>query len=295
MGGIDPDLLALDIGATKVAVRAAGHDAVLAWSGDDRDSDLRDLARLIRGAAGVRPAVSTARGPWRRAGVAAAPTVGADGVVVAWPSRPSWVGLPLAALLREMTGGEVVVADDGGLAALAEAVEAGVDDLAFLGLGTGVGGGLIAGGRLLRGEPGHLPVADRGPACRCGRHGCLQALVCGPALAARATVVRRRPTTTHDLVRAAGTDAAWAARVVDEAAAALARAVVILAETTRPARVHLGGGLGTALTDLPARVTAALQPWRRPGHPLPTVHPALLGADASLTGAAVVARAGSPW
>jgi kanosamine 6-kinase len=292
--GIDPDLLALDIGATKVAVRTASYERAQPWSGTGRDSDLRGLETLIRAATGAAPPAVAASGggTWRRIGVASAPTVDGDGVVVAWPSRPSWVGLPLVALLREMTGGEVVVADDGAVAALAEAAEAAVDDIAFLGLGTGVGGGLVARGRLLCGEPGHLPVADRGPLCNCGRRGCLQSFVCGPALAARATVLRGRPTSTHDLVAAAGTNAVWAARVVGEAADALARAVVILAETTRPARVHLGGGIGTALTELPARVTSALESWRRPGHPLPSVHHALLGADASLTGAVLLAQVG---
>jgi kanosamine 6-kinase len=67
---------------------------------------------------------------------------------------------------------------------------------------------------------------------------------------------------------------------------------VIVAELVQPARVHLGGGLGHALTDLPTRVSTALAALSRPGRPLPVVAPARYGADASLAGALLAARLG---
>lgn len=283
-------LLGLDIGATKLAVRAIAPDrewtARVEWAGDGWGDDLALLSDIL---AEARAAVGTVD----RVGVAAAPTVDAAGRVTAWPSRPAWVGAPLVDTVAAATGAQVRIADDGSLAALAEADAAGCPDLVYLGIGTGLGGGLVVGGRLVlgatgtAGELGHLPLSPNGLPCGCGRRGCLQTVVSGPALAARATQLRGRPTSTEELASAVHNGHPWALQVVDEAADALAWAVVLLSELVEPARVHIGGGLGAALPELPDRITAALRP--RPGHPLPVIAPALLGPDASLAGALLLA------
>jgi predicted NBD/HSP70 family sugar kinase len=67
-----------------------------------------------------------------------------------------------------------------------------VDHLVFVGLGTGIGGGVISHGVLLRGtqgaggELGHVTIHATGPRCACGNHGCLEALASGTAIARRA-------------------------------------------------------------------------------------------------------------
>ncbi|WFE40336.1 ROK family transcriptional regulator [Micromonospora sp. WMMD998] len=116
--------------------------------------------------------------------------VDADGVVPAAPAL-GWRGVPLAAELRRALhdpGFPVGVDTDANLAVCAELRHgpyAGTADLVHLSGGLAIGAGLVSGGRLLRGgrgfagEIGHLPVlagAPDGPACRCGRHGCLTAL-----------------------------------------------------------------------------------------------------------------------
>ena len=215
-------------------------------------------------------------------------------------SRPSWVGVELLREINDATGAPVLFGDDGSLAALAEAEAARCLDLVFLGIGTGLGGGVIADGRLVTGafgsagEIGHIVIDPGGPVCVCGRRGCLQATVSGPALAARASRLRGRPTTTHELLAGLAAGRVWALRVRDVAVAALAQTVVMLSELVQPARVHLGGGLGSAIADLSAYVTAALRPLARPGRRLPEVFPAVLGAEASLAGALVLCRRGAP-
>src|SRR5881392_4076020 len=126
--------LAVDIGATKLALR--GQARGVTWS-------VREEWR----AAAAEQLVATLTRARRRLGridrvaVACAPNLDATGRVVAWPSRPSWVGLPLRDLVASATAAaEVVFADDGTVAALAEADAAGCADLVYLGLGTGVGG-----------------------------------------------------------------------------------------------------------------------------------------------------------
>ena len=64
--------------------------------------------------------------------------------------------------------------------------------MVYFTVSTGVGGGIVADGRLFRGaagnagEFGHQTVLPGGPRCECGKHGCLEALVSGPAIARRA-------------------------------------------------------------------------------------------------------------
>lgn len=293
-------VLAVDIGGTKLAIRAIHGDrrreTTVAWpESGDLDADFAVLRTAL---AEMSSALGT---PPVRVGVSSAPNTGPDGSVTTWPNRSSWAGAPLRRFLETVTGAEVLLSDDGTLAALAEAHASGSRDLGYVGLGTGVGGGLVSGGRLLvgawgtAGELGHLTVDPDGPACRCGMRGCLQAKVSAAALAERASRVRGAPTTTGELVSGAAQARPWATEVVEYAAAALAAALAIVAELVQPARVHLGGGLGAALPTLPGRVSARLADLTRPGRTAPEVAGAIYGHQSSLAGAALLAMRGRPW
>ncbi|KIF78149.1 hypothetical protein QR77_38845, partial [Streptomyces sp. 150FB] len=158
--------LGMDIGGTKTALllerpgAARPAYARFAWPpGAGVEADLAALASAVSRLAGP-----DGLGGVRGAGVALPATV-RGGRLVAWPSRPSWAGMRLDTLTeRILPGGPVAHEDDGNLAALAEAARTGVADLAYLGLGTGVGGGLVLGGRLHTGprggaaEIGHMVV-----------------------------------------------------------------------------------------------------------------------------------------
>ncbi|MGW4128442.1 ROK family protein [Amycolatopsis japonica] len=270
--------LALDIGGTKLAVRAerAGQtwERIEPWPRAGVESDLA----LLRDVLAAVPAGVI------RAGVSAAPTVDRDGKVTAWPNRPSWYGLDLRRTIEEAIGAPVLFGDDGTLAAVAEAEASDCADLVYLGLGTGVGGGVVSDGRLIRGaggtagELGHLPMDPAGPPCRCGRNGCLQALLSPEALSRRTGLLPEKLATSGEV-------SAFVAEV-------LARVVVLLAELIQPSRIHLGGGFGVALPGLPALVEERSRAWGRLGHRLPAVATAVFGAHASLAGAMVLARAG---
>jgi kanosamine 6-kinase len=286
-------MIAVDIGGTKLALRAEAAGVTWTarehWSGADAD---QLVALLTRARRRIGDRID-------RVAVACAPSLDPAGRVVAWPSRPSWVGLPLRELVSAATGADdIVFSDDGTLAALAEADAAGCPDLVYIGLGTGVGGGIVSGGRLLvgfdggAGEIGHLTVDRHGRPCSCGRRGCLQATASGVALERRAGELRGARTTTVQLVEAIHAGDPWALQVFAEAADAIAAAVTAIDEVVRPARVHLGGGVGRALPDLPRRVTAGLARQRRLGRSLPTVHAAASPGNESLAGALLAARQG---
>lgn len=135
-------------------------------------------------------------------GLACAGTVDEQGrMVISSPNLPL-EKVPLAALLAEALGVEVVLENDVNAAVVAEvAVGAaqGLRHVAMLALGTGVGGGLVLDGRLYRGfgggagELGHITVCGGGELCRCGARGCLEMYASGRALARFAAERAGRP------------------------------------------------------------------------------------------------------
>jgi kanosamine 6-kinase len=230
-------------------------------------------------------------------GIAMPATFDRAGVVVAWPGRPSWVGLDLAAALRGIFGTVPVAwADDGDLAALAEADHVGCPNLLYIGIGTGVAGGLVHDGRPWPGpergscELGHLVVDMTGPRCDCGRRGCLQAIASGPATLRRAAELRGGPVTPDRLARGVTLDEPWATAAVARSAEAVAAAAVGVAELAHPDLVLIGGGFGLKVMDIVAGVAREAHALRRDGTQPLTVRPAALDTRSSLVGALHLAR-----
>jgi glucokinase len=201
------------------------------------------------------------------------------------------------------TGLPVHVDNDATLALLAEArsgAARGASDALMLTIGTGIGGGILSGGRLVRGargaagEPGHMTIDADGPECpsECPGRGCLEAFVSGPAL------VRMLPDRSH----AAAVDAVQAARDGDAAAAdALTRmgeklgvGLASLLNLLDPEVVVIGGGFGSdagpLLVDPAERV--ARQRALEPAASKTRFVLAELGEDAGMLGAALLAAAG---
>jgi predicted NBD/HSP70 family sugar kinase len=192
-------------------------------------------------------------------------TVGVPGLVeadgtVRRATALDWRDVPLAADLHAALrdpGYPVTVENDANLAALAEFRDggyAGTANLVHLTGGAGISAGVIADGRLLRGgrgyagEIGHLPLDPTGPRCRCGRFGCLEALVGIPALIRRALpdtgadgpVVDFAP--EIDRIRAAARRGDPAVRnALAQVGRDLGRGVAVLANLVNPEVVLLGG------------------------------------------------------
>ncbi len=292
-----PHHLGVDIGGTKVALLVetdAGCVYETAFSWGPRHSADRDLAQLAGHVAELRARVGA---PLTSVGVAMPGTVGPDGRVAAWPNRPEWTGVALDASLRALFP-EAVVAwgDDGDLGALAEARASGCDDLLYIGVGTGVGGGLVLGGLpcpgLGRGsfEIGHVIVEMGGPRCVCGRQGCLQALASGPATLRRAAHLRGADATFDDLRWAWRDREPWAIDAIEGTARALAAAVTGVQELVHPERTLIGGGFAAGIPEFVGAVAGHLAGLARPGQAPVPVGPATLGGLSSLRGAVSLAR-----
>ncbi|WP_261554543.1 ROK family protein [Frankia tisae] len=323
---VTPGVLGIDVGGTKVALRIEPADADApvhadAPIGDGTSAGAatpveatfrwvpsasagRDLGDLATHVADLRARWT---GPVTAVGVAMPATVDPAGRVTTWPGRPSWTGLALADALRDLVPGAVVAcADDGDLAALAEADAAACPDLVYLGLGTGVGGGIVLDGRPCprpgRGsaEIGHLVIFAGGPLCTCGRQGCVQATASGPATLRRAARHRvgeggelGEEVTFAELRAAWLAGTGWAVRAVRESAQAVAVAVVGLTELLHPALAVVGGGFADGLPGFAQAVDERARELGRPGHPPAPVRAAVLGGLSSLSGAILLARQAS--
>ncbi|MFJ6953937.1 ROK family protein, partial [Micromonospora aurantiaca (nom. illeg.)] len=242
-------VLGIDVGGTKVALRAEAprqpaYDRTFRWPRTaDPAADLTVLAVEV-------DRLRDRWGPVDAVGVAMPATTDTGGTVTTWPGRPGWVGLDLTGALRRLfPDAATAVADDGDLAALAEARCAGADDVVYLGVGTGIGGGVVLAGRPVPGrssaEIGHVVVALDGERCDCDRHGCLQSIASGPATLRRAAARRGGEVGFDDLRAGLDGREPWAVAAVEESCRALAAAVVSLGETgVRGA--HRGRAVGTA-------------------------------------------------
>jgi len=214
----------------------------------------------------------------------------------------------------------VHVDNDGTCAAVGECragAGRGRSDVIFVNLGTGIGGGILSGGRLLRGafnfaaEIGHVVVDPQGPPCGCGRRGCWERYASGSglgrmardaALAGRAARVRALAGGDPDDVRgehvvlAAAEGDPEAVAVLEEFAWWLALGLGNLANVLDPQMIVIGGGLVAAGDALFEPVRAAfghhlLAPKVRP---VIEIVPAALGERSGAVGAALLAAERSP-
>lgn len=184
------------------------------------------------------------------------------------------IGHPLDRDLGERLARVVRVANDANCFALSEATDGAAQNCnVVFGViaGTGIGGGVCVGGRLLEGahriagEWGHNPLpAPRpgelpGPACYCGRTGCIESWISGPALArefAKATGQNRSAT---EIARAAQAGDRQANAQMELFLDRFARAIASIVNVLDPDAIVLGGGLsniGRLVRELPARVEA---------------------------------------
>lgn len=293
-------LLGIDIGGTKVAVRletAAGecYEATRLWTlPADIDADMAVLS------AAVTEVITLAGEPPSRVGVSLPATTDAEGIIRAWPGRSIWVGLAVRTELERVCGMPVVCADDGDLAALAESRRSGSRNLLYLGVGTGLGGGLVYEGRMVPGpgrgscEVGHVVIRADGNRCDCGRAGCAQAYASGPAMLRRAAKESHRTINPSDLAEGWRAGAAWARTALGEGAETLALLVHAVHELAPVDNVVIGGGFPPAHPGFTELIAARVRAHSRAGRSVPPLQPAKSGLS-SLDGAVCLAARPGPW
>ena len=187
--------------------------------------------------------------------------------VIRFAPNLAWHDLPIRQALERQLSIPVLLDNDANLAALGEHVYGagrGEDNMVYITVSTGIGGGLIFGGRLYHGftdgagEIGHMTVSPDGPLCGCGNRGCLEALASGTAIARDARELATRGRGAQILAAAGGdvagitavTVAAAAAAGDDTAQSIICRAarylgigIANIINLLNPSLVVLGGGV----------------------------------------------------
>ena len=174
-----------------------------------------------------------------------------------WDSSilPGWAGVDAAAEASSRLKLPVVVENDANLGALAEltwGAAKGRSEVAYIKVASGVGGGLISGGRLSHGvggtagEIGHTVVSENGPVCRCGNHGCLETLASTRAVTNLLSLSRREQISTRHMLELADSGDAATRRLIGDAGRALGVAVANLCNIVNPECVVIGGDMALA-------------------------------------------------
>lgn len=211
-------------------------------------------------------------------------------------------GMPLLRDLQEVLRMEVMIENDANCFVMAESMlGAGRDEMERPGttafgiiMGTGVGGGIVCDGRLLRGahgiagEWGHNPVPGEYDACYCGRRGCVETVISGPALERYYTAISGRKLTLKEIVAATCRDTA-ARKTIDRLVASFGTALAAVINILDPDLVIIGGGVGNIrhLYSPEARQAIASKVFNR-SFDIPLLPP-LLGDSAGVFGAALLA------
>lgn len=285
--------LGLDVGGTNVKLVVLDDGKVVERREAPTLSEQgpeRTLARLVE--------LARAAGDVETIGVALPGLVDDVGRAVLLPNlHGDWTGVQLRAPLEQGLGRAVGLVNDGHAFALAESqlgAGRGAANVIGIACGTGIGGGLVLGGRLhlgpaaRAGEFGHHTVTEDGPLCECGNRGCLELYAGARAIAAAASAA----TFDEVLTRARGGDAP-AREAIRRAGELIGIALANVLIFVCPDRVVVGGGVATAGELLFEPMLASVRERARVA-PLDRIDivPAELGPYAGAVGAALAGTLG---
>ncbi len=274
----------VDLGATKVRV------ALVEAAGEVLSERVFPLgkARDPKGVAdgiskGVLEVLDDAAVPLmavQGVGIGCAGQISSDGRKVLFGPNLGWRDVPLADILEEEIGRAVVLENDVRAAALGEALMGagrGCHDLICIFVGSGVGSGIITGGRLLRGaanlagEVGHMKLDPEGPECSCGGRGCLEVYAGGSHVARRvkealesgrrSSLAEAGEVHVRAVEEAARRGDPLAVEIWDQVVWSLGVGVANLVTIFNPATVIMGGGVVEASPVLIPHVRDAIRRW----------------------------------
>lgn len=308
-------ILGVDIGGTKIAavlttaygeIVARGRNLTPAQAGPDTGmSSVFSAIEKAMGSGQVAPSQLLG------VGIAAAGSIDSDkGKVIFSPNLPRWREVPLRNIIQQRFGAPAYLGNDATLAALGEwhfGLKRKVDNLVYITVSTGIGGGIIANGKLYTGacgtagEMGHMTIEVNGPCCNCGNIGCWETLASGTALAREAAkqISEGAYTSITELVggdiskidaKVVGLAAKQGDRLAKELISQLAYyfgvGLVNVVNTFNPELILVGGGVAK-MGDLLLRPAIKVVRERAFSTAAKAVHikPALLGDDSAALGA----------
>jgi glucokinase len=238
----------------------------------------------------------------------------AKGIIVAAPNLPMFRNVPLRKMIIERTGKPTVLENDANAACYGEYVIGagrGADDIIFLTLGTGIGGGIVTNGQLIHGygdnaaELGHMIIEMDGRLCGCGQKGCVEAYASANSTVKRAVeaieagrtstlaaIYRDKgKITAKDIYEQLAAGDALAKEITEGTAKALGILCVSLLHVTGPRRIVFAGGMIAAGDLLLSRIRHYFCQYIWPLKPESLeICFATLGEQAGMVGSAALAR-----
>lgn len=304
--------IGIDLGGTQVRAALVGEQGTIFAQAEDRTDAAAGPERVLRQILDLAEQVLAAGQPLSVVGVGVSTPGPVDtiaGVASDVPTLAGFAGFPLKAELQKRFAYPVSLENDGIAAAIGEwqfGAGKGRDNLIYVTVSTGIGGGIISDGRVVRGRKGmaghigHMSVTPNGELCPCGNRGCFEAYGSGTAFALRA---RRRAlgcteTTlgkdgreihSRDVFAAARHGDGLANTLIDEEAEILGRGFTSLIHIFSPDLVVMGGGLSHEFDRLQPGIQDYIARWAMPAfNDVPVVR-AALGQNSGLVGAAALA------
>ncbi len=305
------NVIGVDVGATKLAagVVSPGGEVLNRVRHPTANSPEGLLETIVRAISEVREGYEVGAVCLTVPGN----VLSAKNMVLFSPNLHAIEGIPLKDELEPRIGLPLTVENDNNAAAWGEfryGAGSGAEHFVYVGLGTGIGGGIVVYGELLRGaqgsagELGHVTIHPTGPRCACGNRGCLEAYSSGSAIQRRAREVAadhphsalgrlaaERKVLGEDVTRLAREGDEAALSVLEETGRWLGIGLAGFVNIFNPEVIAVGGGVMEAgeLILEAAREEVYLRA-RSPGRELVEVRQATLGADSGVLGAAALAR-----
>ena len=240
------------------------------------------------------------------------------GVILDPPNLKPWRNVPVRDFIQKLFNKPTAYQNDANAAAFGESwvgAGRGSNSMVMFTLGTGVGGGIIVGNRIIEGEHSHggelghlrIDMPDRGRLCGCGARGCLEAYASASAVTKRAreelaswrgpTALKSYATANEDEFTAkmifdiAAAGDACAQKVVDDTAYYLALGACAAIAVVDPEMIVIGGGMVAAGEPFRKQIDEYIRRYGLP-YPMKKVKVAFaeLGSDAGFIGAAGCAR-----
>ncbi len=278
-------VLAIDIGGTKYSMAVFENDKMV-----DRQSHATDR---VRGGGSIVDTIGDVIRDWRsrysfeRCGIGFGGPVNFGTQTVTLSTHVGgWEGFDLIGFVSKEAGVPATMDNDANVGALGEGFYGagiGFDSLFYMTLSTGIGGGILNNGHVLRGadsyagEIGHMNLVPDGPECLCGSNGCFERMCCGLWLE------QDYGKPARELLG----DAAFVERYVVLLARGLKAAIMVL----NPERIVIGGGISKAgdslFVPLRSELRRQITSWSRARI---DVVPAILGDDSVLWGALALAN-----
>lgn len=225
-----------------------------------------------------------------------------SGVVHFFPNIPGWREVRLRDILKKRLGLSVTLDNDAKIMALAEhrlGAAKGFANVLCMTLGTGIGGGIIIGGKLYRGfnnaagEVGHLPINEKGPDCNCGSAGCLEAYIGNHRIINDARKEFKRDISLEELSLLAAKGNKHAVKIWRKVGKHLGFALSAVVNLLNLDAIVMGGGVANAGLVL---FDSAKETLRERAMSVQGLHvkvfKAKLGSNAGLIGAAIIVKEG---